>query len=125
MRLPTEAEWEYAARGGSESSRYASLDSAGWYKNNSSMITHVVGKLAPNGLGLYDMLGNVSEWVADRYARYSPVSSADPKGPNRGKERVFRGGGWSTSPEFQRASLRLRQTPDYKDFATGFRCAGD
>jgi formylglycine-generating enzyme required for sulfatase activity len=125
MRLPTEAEWEYSARGGSESSRYASLDSSGWYKSNSSMITHVVGKLAPNDRGLYDMLGNVNEWVADWYARYSPMSSVDPKGPDRGKERVFRGGSWAISPEFQRASMRLRRSPNYKDFGTGFRCAGN
>jgi len=100
-RLPTEAEWEYAARGGNKSKGYRysgsnQLDAVGWYKNNSDWKTHPVAQKQPNELGLYDMSGNVYEWCSDYYSdsyyRSSPKN--DPQGPNSGSSRVLRGGSW-------------------------------
>jgi formylglycine-generating enzyme required for sulfatase activity len=93
MRLPTEAEWEYAARAGSSASRYGNLDQIAWYDGNSGNRTHEVGQKQANAWGLYDTLGNVWEWVADWYANSYPAGNqTDPRGPTRGQYRVVRGG---------------------------------
>ncbi|MDP8254818.1 MAG: formylglycine-generating enzyme family protein, partial [Candidatus Alcyoniella australis] len=96
-RLPTEAEWECAARGGTTGVRYGSVDSVGWYFDNSDFKTHPVGQKQANAYGLYDMLGNAWEWTADWYGEkyYSSSPSRDPKGPSSGSYRVLRGGAWN------------------------------
>ena len=93
-RLPTEAEWEYAARAGTAGDRYGSVDAVAWYGNNSESRTHEVGRKTPNAWGLYDMLGNVNEWVQDWYGAYPGGSVTDPRGPGSGSSRVDRGGSW-------------------------------
>jgi Sulfatase-modifying factor enzyme 1/Caspase domain len=94
---PAEAEWEFAARGGSPAVRYGPLDDLAWYDGNSGGKTHEVAQKQPNGYGLYDMLGNVLEWMADWYDKsyYKSSPSSDPQGPSRGQERALRGGSWS------------------------------
>jgi formylglycine-generating enzyme required for sulfatase activity len=123
-RLPTEAEWEYAARAGTTGARYADLDSAAWYQSNSAKPTHPVGQKMPNGFGLYDMFGNVMEWVADWYDdfyyRQSPAQ--DPAGPSSGQYRVMRGGNWTHTARYMRASTRWRSEPTYSAWALGCRC---
>jgi formylglycine-generating enzyme required for sulfatase activity len=123
-RLPMEAEWEYAARGGTTEARYGPLDEIGWYEGNSGGRTHEVGVKRPNRLGLFDMLGNVWEWVNDWYdAKYREQSpSADPPGPSKGEARVLRGGGWDGNPGDLRAANRLRGEPDVRGDSIGFRC---
>ena len=127
-RLPTEAEWEYAARAGSTGARYGNLDQIAWYFGNSNKYTHDVGGKLPNKWGLYDMLGNVWEWTADWY---DPLlrGGTDPQGPPKEilKEtvRVVRGGSWNNLPELVRASFRDRDAPVYRDSRIGFRCVRD
>ena len=90
-RLPTEAEWEYAARGGTEKkSRYGPLDDIAWHKKNSGKRTHPVGGKAPNGFGLHDTLGNVAEWLQDWFGPYSRKEQTEPTGPAEGKIHVRR-----------------------------------
>jgi formylglycine-generating enzyme required for sulfatase activity len=125
MRLPTEAEWEYAARGGSFTARYAPLDQIAWYGGNSSGTTHEAGQKHTNGYGLYDMLGNVYEWVADRYEPYSAAGTVDPKGPTTGQFRVVRGAPWFAVASDVRVSLRYSGQPLYPSYDIGVRCAGD
>lgn len=127
-RLPTEAEWEYAARGGTTEARYGPLDEIAWYSGNSGGRTHEVGRKRPNGFGLYDMLGNVWEWANDwndeRYYEKSP--SVDPLGPLAGSVRILRGGSWVNGvPRVVRASVRDRVEPASRDAVIGFRCAGE
>ncbi len=120
-RLPTEAEWEYAARAGSTGARYGDLDSVAWYKGNSGKSTHTVGKKRPNAWGLYDMLGNVLEWCHDWKGDYSSSSATDPTGPRTGSRRVRRGGSWVNVAGYVRAAIRLNFTPDGRDYILGFR----
>jgi len=151
-RLPTEAEWEYAARAGNTAPRYGDLDQIAWYADNSGSQhfdslsisrkedeaaflksldengngPHDVGQKHANDLALFDTLGNVWEWVYDwwdtGFYRSSPPQ--DPTGPASGVERVLRGGSWIGRPRDLRVSLRSRRNPADKDFDVGFRCGG-
>lgn len=129
FRLPTEAEWEYAARGGNKSKGYKysgsnTLDNVAWYTNNSSRKTHPVGQKQPNELGLYDMSGNVWEWCQDWYGSYSSSSQTNPTGPSSGSCRVLRGGSWVRNARRCRVSYRDGRTfPDYRSYDSGFRLA--
>ncbi|MBF0308019.1 MAG: formylglycine-generating enzyme family protein [Magnetococcales bacterium] len=127
-RLPTEAEWEYAARAGTDTTRHWGDSSDGmekyaWFKSNSGGESHAVGQLLPNAWGLYDMLGNVWEWVSDLYdARYySNSPAADPKGPTFGSIRVRRGGGWFDNSTYLRSSSRFWFDPGVRYSYLGFR----
>ena len=124
-RLPTEAEWEYAARGGSAEGRYGSLDEVAWYRNNSGAQTHEVAQKRANGFGLYDTLGNVWEWVNDwydgNYYQHSP--SQDPSGSTSGSYRVLRGGSWLNFPRNVRVSGRSGLNPIVRIDNLGVRCA--
>jgi len=122
MRLPTEAEWEYAARAGDTSARYGDVDSVAWYVSRSASRTHQVGQKAPNKFGLYDMLGNVSEWVSDFYGPYSPGAQTDPQ-TTAGEKRIARGGSWEFGAEEARASARFTPTDGSKR-SLGLRCVG-
>ena len=127
-RLPTEAEWEYAARGGSAQARYGSPDKVAWDSENSRKQMHPVGEKQANGFVLYDMLGNVWEWVNDwyddNYYRSSP--SQDPAGPATGELHVLRGGSWVDSSREVRVSIRSRIINDAGfDSTSGFRCVGE
>ena len=128
FRLPTEAEWEFAARGGNKSRGYkycgsSGIDNVAWYTMNSGYKTHPVGQKSPNELGLYDMSGNVWEWCQDWYDTYSEDSQTNPKGASKGLTRVLRGGGWLISSRSCRVSMRSSYNPirTYND--TGFRLA--
>ena len=127
FRLPTEAEWEYAARGGNKSKGYKysgsnTIGDVAWYDGNSSM-THEVGTKAPNELGLYDMSGNVYEWCSDWYSSsyYSSSPSTNPTGPTSGSYRVLRGGGWYDFALYCRVSDRNYGSPDSRYIILGFR----
>jgi len=127
-RLPTEAEWEYAARGGSAGARYGPVDEVAWHDSNSGGQTHEVGLKRANLFGLYDMLGNVWEWVNDWYdpAYYKNGPSQDPWGPVIGQYRLIRGVYFPASPEQCRVSARSFLKPsDYRYPNIGFRCVGE
>jgi formylglycine-generating enzyme required for sulfatase activity len=125
MRLPTEAEWEYAARAEDASARYGPLDSVAWSGEGISGRTHEVAQKQANAFGLYDTLGNVWEWVEDWYGPYAAGRRSDPQGPSSGKFRVLRGGSWYNSPAVTRASSRLMYAPEGHFNIYGFRCAGE
>ena len=122
-RLPTEAEWEYAVRAGTTTDTYAGditkpytgndpvLNGIAWYRKNSDFHTYPVGQKAPNGFGLYDMLGNVWEWVGDWYGAYPGGSVTDPEGPGSGSDQVLRGGSWGRYAKFCRSASRFRRLP--------------
>ena len=120
-RLPTEAEWEYAARAGTTGDRYGDPDRIAWYRGNSRSETHPVGGKAPNAWGLHDMLGNVREWVGDWYGDYGSGSATDPRGPGSGSFRVSRGGSWRYGAGDVRAPYRYKVVPGYRYNALGFR----
>ena len=126
MRLPTEAEWEYAARANVIGPRYGNPDAIAWYRANSAGKTHLVRRKQPNAWGLYDMLGNAWEWVADWYSdEYSQQQAdIDPVGPPSGEYRVMRGGCWANGLWGVRFSVRNHNDPTSRDNGFGFRCAG-
>ncbi len=132
-RLPTEAEWEYAAKGG-ENYKYAgsnNIDSIAWYDKNSyykgsshaDYGTHPVGTKSPNGYGFYDMTGNVCEWCSDWYGSYNTDAQNNTKGASSGSSRVLRGGGWINSAGYCRVAYRSSSTPDNRSNRIGFRLA--
>ena len=128
FRLPTESEWEYAARGGNKSrgTKYAGgndIGSVAWVCTNSNSRTHPVGQKLPNELGLYDMSGNVLEWCFDRYGDYSSSSQTNPQGPSYGSDHVFRGGSWHNLAWFCRVSRRCYDSSSYRYDNLGLRLA--
>lgn len=130
LRLPTEAEWEYAARGGKKShgTSYSGSDNAdavAWHQGNGCNVLHPVGSLQPNELGLYDMSGNVWEWCSDWYGTYSADAQTNPQGPNYGDRRVVRGGSFSYEAPYSRVSQRKSTFPYTQSFALGFRVVMD
>ena len=127
-RLPTEAEWEYAAKGGNKSKGYKyagsdNINDVAWYDDNSGGETHPAGQKAPNELGIYDMSGNVWEWCHDWYDPnyYQDSPRENPKGPSSGTDRVLRGGSWGSSAESTYVSNRDHGSPSFGVSIYGFR----
>jgi len=128
FRLPTEAEWEYAARGGNKSKGYTysgsnKIGDVAWHSSNSNSTTHDVATKSPNELGLYDMTGNVWEWCQDWYGSYSSGSQTNPTGPTSGSSRVLRGGGWVSDATNCRVANRSSLKPTGTSYYLGLRLA--
>ena len=128
FRLPTEAEWEYSARGGKKSRSYqysgsSNISGVAWYDGNSGSKTHPVGTKQANELGIYDMTGNVWEWCSDWYGFYSSSSQTNPTGADSGSSRVFRGGSWYGNARYCRLSFRDCTPPDCRGYNLGLRLA--
>ncbi len=126
--LPTEAQWEYACRGGSQTRFHfgdsdSQLGDYAWYFSNSGPKMHPVGQKRPNPFGLYDMHGNVWEWCADWYGDYTSGRQKNPTGPDSGSRRVYRGGSWSSCPGFCRSAFRGWDSPGIRYYDLGFRPA--
>jgi len=130
-RLPTEAEWEYAARGGNQGSvtniysGSSTIDNVAWYFNNSNVKTQPVGSLSPNELGIYDMSGNVWEWCTDWYGDYTSPTKINPTGPTSGLNRVLRGGSWLVGAQNCRVAYRNYDSPNTRSSSIGFRVVHD
>jgi formylglycine-generating enzyme required for sulfatase activity len=125
-RLPTEAEWEFAARGGIKGKGYKysgsnSIGDVAWCSKNSTNKTHPVGLKKPNELGIYDMSGNVWEWCSDWYDKYDSIKQVIPMGPNSGKLRVLRGGSWFVDASYCGSTYRSGDVPNIRSSASGFR----
>lgn len=128
FRLPTEAEWEFAARGGNKSKGYKyagsnNIYSVAWFGENSGHETHPVAQKQPNELGVYDMSGNVWEWCKDWHGEYSNNSQTNPTGPEGGSNRVYRGGCWDFNARLCRVSYRSYTSPGIRNVFLGFRLA--
>lgn len=128
FRLPTEAEWEFAAKGGTQSKGYTysgsnTVGDVAWYTSNSGSQTHDVATKAPNELGLYDMSGNVWEWCQDWYGSYSSSAQTNPTGPSSGSHRVLRGGGWLNNAEHCWTAFRGDYHPTFSYYNIGLRIA--
>lgn len=124
VRLPTEAEWEYACRAGSTSKYFwgdTFMSEYCWYNGNSNTQSHPVGLKKPNAWGLYDMVGNVYEWCADYHDDYNEGDQIDPRGPSTGSDRVMRGGSWGDVPFGCRSAYRFHDAPSSEWFNVGFR----
>jgi len=126
VRLPTEAEWEYACRSGTMTMYYsgdteADLSRVAWYSANSKNTTHSVGQKEPNAFGLYDMLGNVEEWCQDLYGNYPEFFAENPQGPENGNYRILRGGSWQYRSRECRVADRYCNVPHECQFHMGFR----
>lgn len=126
--LPTEAQWEFAARGGNKGknsdNKYSgsySIDAVAWYDGNSNNTTHSIGQKRANQLGIYDMSGNVWEWCSDWSGDYSSNSQTNPTGPSSGQYRVLRGGSWDGGARHCRVSNRRNGNPSYRYNSYGFR----
>ncbi len=121
IKLPTEAQWEYACRAGTTGAYAGDLDAMAWYCGNSGNKTPPVGTKQANAWGLYDMHGNVYEWCQDWFGDYPTNSVTDPTGPANGSNRVYRGGSWDNDAEFCRSALRCYNSPEYRSDRLGLR----
>lgn len=125
-RLPTEAEWEYACRSGGRDQDYCGgndIQKLAWYEGNASKRTHPVGQKQPNGLGIYDMSGNVWQWVQDWHGSYPAGTAKNPQGPPSGSHRVCRGGSWNLPAWALGSTFRFMQEPGFCTYQLGFRLA--